>query len=269
MKLLLIRHGQSSNNVLTAAGHAFAGRSADPLLTALGRTQARRLAQAFADGLLPRPQVLLCSPMVRAVQTSVPVSEELDVPVELLTDAYEVGGLYGGPPSAPVAERGAGASALREVNERVVVPVDVDDDGWYDKGEYVEAPAQAQGRGFALFADLERRFHADDRVVGLICHEWIIQYLLRASMGAASVQGAPDPWVTMLNTATAHLETGLPAPEPYEGAGETVIHWINRFDHLPPDERTHWERPGRRRAGARLPPTSGRLGDHPVSIFIT
>ncbi|WP_316670204.1 histidine phosphatase family protein [uncultured Propionibacterium sp.] len=239
MKLLLIRHGQSSNNALAAAGHAFEGRSADPPLTDLGRTQAGRLAQAFADGLLPRPQVLLCSPMVRAVQTSVPVSEELDVPVELLTEAYEVGGLYDGVPDAPIAVRGAGAARLREVNRRVVVPVDMDDDGWYDKGEFVEAPAQAQDRGFALFADLERRFHGDERIVGLICHEWIIQYLLRASLDAAGAQGAPDPWVNLLNTATAYLETGLPAPEPYEGAGETVIHWINRFDHLHPRERTH------------------------------
>ncbi|RLP08542.1 histidine phosphatase family protein [Propionibacterium australiense] len=239
MKLLLIRHGQSSNNVLTAAGYAFEGRSADPLLTDLGRVQAGRLAQAFADGRLPRPQVLLCSPMVRAVQTSVPVSEELDVPVELVTDAYEVGGLYGGMPGAPIAVRGAGASRLREVNPRVVVPSDIGDDGWYDKGEFVEAPAQAQDRGFALFAELERRFRDDSRVIGLICHEWIIQYLLRASMSAAGVCGVPDPWIAMMNTATTYLETDLPAPEPYEGAGETVIHWINRFDHLRSEELSH------------------------------
>lgn len=238
MKLLLIRHGQSSNNVLTAAGHPFEGRSADPLLTELGHHQAQRLARAFAEEALPRPGVLLCSPMVRAVQTSVPISEELDLPVELVTEAYEVGGMFGGLPSAPTAQRGAGAEELRAVNRRVIVPADIDEDGWYDRGESVEAPSQAQGRGFSLFADLALRFHEDERVVGLICHEWIIQYLLRASMGAASVEGAPDPWVAILNTATSYLETDLPAPEPYEGAGETVIHWINRFDHLNPDERT-------------------------------
>jgi len=236
VKLLLIRHGQSSNNVLTAAGHPFEGRTADPSLTDLGRVQAARLAEAFADRRLPRPQVLLCSPMVRAVQTSVAISEELDVPVELITDAYEVGGLYGGLPAAPTAVRGAGAARLREVNPRVIVPSDIGEDGWYDKGEYVEAPAQAQGRGFALFADLDRRFYDDDRVIGLICHEWIIQYLLRASMSAAGARGVPDPWIAMMNTATTYLETDLPAPEPYEGAGETVIHWINRFDHLRPEE---------------------------------
>jgi broad specificity phosphatase PhoE len=76
--LWVVRHGQSAGNVArdeaTAAGLAriaLTGRDVDVPLSNLGRDQARALGRWFAsaheDG---RPEVMLSSPYVRAVQTA-------------------------------------------------------------------------------------------------------------------------------------------------------------------------------------------------------
>lgn len=77
-RLWVVRHGQSSGNVArdeaTAAGLAriaLQGRDVDVPLSALGREQAQALGRWFAeaheDG---RPEVILASPYVRAIQTA-------------------------------------------------------------------------------------------------------------------------------------------------------------------------------------------------------
>jgi ribonuclease H / adenosylcobalamin/alpha-ribazole phosphatase len=76
--LWVVRHGQSAGNVARdeadAAGHhriALSGRDVDVPLSELGREQARALGHWFAtaheDG---RPEIMLSSPYVRAVQTA-------------------------------------------------------------------------------------------------------------------------------------------------------------------------------------------------------
>lgn len=76
--LWLVRHGQSAGNVArdeaAANGHhhiALDHRDVDVPLSDLGREQARALGHWFADGQEGvRPQAILCSPYVRAVQTA-------------------------------------------------------------------------------------------------------------------------------------------------------------------------------------------------------
>lgn len=242
MKLLLIRHGQSSNNVLTAAGKPFEGRQADPFLTDLGKTQSKRLATAFAHDLLPRPDVLLCSPMQRAVQTAAPVADVLDLPIMINTLAYEVGGMFEGMPKEPGAAPGATASKLTSLSARVdlsdATNPPVTEDGWYTRGAVVETPTEAQERGEQLFEQLDSRYD-NDTLVALVCHEWIIQYLIRSSMWVSRADGAPDPWFVIFNTATTFLATSRPGPRPFEGTGTRIISWVNRHDHLSAEEITH------------------------------
>ena len=76
--LWVIRHGQSAGNVARDAAEAsgladiaIAGRDVDVPLSALGHRQAEALGQWFAE--MPadeRPQVVLCSPYLRARQTA-------------------------------------------------------------------------------------------------------------------------------------------------------------------------------------------------------
>jgi broad specificity phosphatase PhoE len=77
-QLIIVRHGQSAGNLARDAAHetfadriALTSRDADVPLSALGKEQARALGLWF--GNLPgreRPEVLLSSPYVRALQTA-------------------------------------------------------------------------------------------------------------------------------------------------------------------------------------------------------
>jgi len=76
--LWIVRHGQSAGNVAREAAEAarnawidIATRDMDTPLSALGERQARALGRWFGDMPAARkPNVVLCSPYVRAVQTS-------------------------------------------------------------------------------------------------------------------------------------------------------------------------------------------------------
>jgi broad specificity phosphatase PhoE len=86
--LWIVRHGQSAGNVARdlaeAAGHPFidiAERDIDTPLSELGRRQARALGQWFGE--LPRqrrPDVVLCSPYVRARETARLLLESSGIP---------------------------------------------------------------------------------------------------------------------------------------------------------------------------------------------
>ena len=73
-----MRHGQSAGNVARDAAHeavadriALSSRDADVPLSSLGREQAQALGLWFADRESDqRPEVLLCSPYLRALQTA-------------------------------------------------------------------------------------------------------------------------------------------------------------------------------------------------------
>jgi ribonuclease H / adenosylcobalamin/alpha-ribazole phosphatase len=76
--LYLVRHGQSAGNVARAAADAsgaerieLVGRDVDVPLSALGERQAVALGRWFAEGREEaRPEILLSSPYVRAIQTA-------------------------------------------------------------------------------------------------------------------------------------------------------------------------------------------------------
>ena len=92
--LWVVRHGQSAGNVARDAAEAaglpmieLAERDIDVPLSELGRTQAQALGQWF--GKLPKdqqPEVLLCSPYVRARQTAKLLLESAGIDVRLRID---------------------------------------------------------------------------------------------------------------------------------------------------------------------------------------
>jgi broad specificity phosphatase PhoE len=92
-KLWIVRHGQSAGNVAREAAEAasrhwieIATRDMDTPLSELGDRQARALGRWFGE--LPKeskPNVLLCSPYVRAVQTSRLLIDAAAIDVDALT----------------------------------------------------------------------------------------------------------------------------------------------------------------------------------------
>src|SRR6187399_1649696 len=106
MRLYLIRHGQSVNNLLWTETKSDQGRSHDPELTPIGHAQAQCVAEFLRDDLgkrLPlmgmdngdtRPTILYTSLMTRAVETGSVIARALNIPLVALAEAFEAGGLY-------------------------------------------------------------------------------------------------------------------------------------------------------------------------------
>jgi 2,3-bisphosphoglycerate-dependent phosphoglycerate mutase len=238
MRLLFIRHGQSTNNAAfeaasvppglppdaVAAEEPYADRVPDPALTALGGRQAEALAGALRSGRLPvRPTHLYASLTLRAVQTAWPLAEALGLPVVLHPQAHEVGGLHRREPSGErYAEPGF---SVRELQKWCPAAVPRTADGATDPDLDVpwhggfESLADALPRARGVLAGLRRAHRADD-VVALVTHQYFGQFLLADLLGLSG-----PPWRRFRIDNTAHVAVTADGPHP-------ILDWINRSDHL-------------------------------------
>ncbi len=235
MRLLLIRHGESQNNRIHADTGSWAGRTPDPELTGLGRRQAERLGQHFRAGHLTPPDVLLTSLMRRAVGTAAPIARALDLALEGDLLLHEVGGVFDaadeGPHVTGVPHLGSPASTLLELSPHLVLPGEVDEDGWHRRP--FEPPAAAWQRACEVADSLLERFGDSDITVGLVTHAWFSQYLLHALLGwQPGEDGRLSAWLVINNTGHTLLELH-PGPD-----WPPALVWLNRHDHLPEDEVT-------------------------------
>jgi len=83
MRLLLIRHGQTPDNVAGRLGTAHPG----PGLTALGRVQAAEIPDALADEPI---DALFASELVRTQHTAAPLAARLGLEVTVLPGIHEI-----------------------------------------------------------------------------------------------------------------------------------------------------------------------------------
>lgn len=108
MILYLIRHGET-----VTSGNTYAGRS-DVALTAHGHAQAHRLVQRFGQRPL---STVLCSPLVRAVDTARPIAQahglELQIDPALMEFDF---GIFEG------ADKGKLGLSLRKDHAEIPVP---------------------------------------------------------------------------------------------------------------------------------------------------
>ena len=220
MRFVLIRHGQSINNLLWAETGDSIGRHHDPALTPLGHQQAQLLGDALADDVLPwRITHLHCSLMTRAVQTAAPLAEALDLPLIGHPDAYETGGPFVEEVvGVRVPHRGATAAELRILSARLMLPESAGDDGWFP-GPYEDGQSLIMDRARRVVADLRAR-HGEDDVVALVIHGAFFQYLFQALLGIDSMRG----WITKHNTAMTLIDE--------TSAGISIAERIDWTPHL-------------------------------------
>jgi 2,3-bisphosphoglycerate-dependent phosphoglycerate mutase len=230
MRLYLFRHGQSQNNAAFAGapdGYRFGnpGRVPDPELTPLGHRQAAALADAIRTGRLPVSLTrLYSSRTLRAVQTAAHLADALDLPVVLREDTHEVGGIHRQDPATGTRHPQTGLSIrrLQDVCPRATAPAGIDPclpwHGGFESQD--DAPARAR----QLLDDLSATHGNSGDVVGLVAHQHFGQFVLAAVLGIA---GPPWPRFRIDNTAHVAIDLTRPTPE---------IHWVNRHDHLAPDD---------------------------------
>lgn len=226
MRFVLIRHGQSANNLLYERTGSSVGRHHDPELTALGQTQADRLARWLGSGGLPWTITgLYCSLMVRAVQTAAPVAAALDLPLQAHFEAFETGGLFVEDETGLRSPHpGAPVSRLRAVSPHLVVPELASEDGWYFAATELTHDAAAQ-RARRLIADLRDR-HDDQDVVAVIMHGAFFQHVFRALLGIEQMTG----WIINRNTSLTLIEDDATSQ-----GSTSVAHRIDWLPHLSDD----------------------------------
>lgn len=223
MRFVLIRHGQSGNNLIYAQTAGEAGRHPDTHLTELGHTQARLLAGSVADGVLPwHITHLYCSLMRRAIQTAAPLADTLDLDLNGHPELFECGAPYDiDSDGNRVAHPGSGRSELQDLSGRLRLPEVAGHDGWWG-GPYEAEEQSWADRANRVIAGM-RAAHRDDDVVALVTHAYFTQFLLRSLLGIGSMGG----WFNIKNTAISLIrdETGC-------WAGTTTADRINWLPHL-------------------------------------
>lgn len=223
MRFVLIRHGQSSNNLLWEQTGASMGRHHDSPLTDLGHLQAQRLAETVAAGALPWSITQLHSSlMTRAIQTAAPLAEALDLPLHGHLEAHELGGVFTEDEAGVRTVHPGGTSTeLMELTARLVLP-GIGADGWFT-GPVEDDPVASAERALRVVADLRER-HDEDDVVALVMHGAFFQHLFRALLGIETMSG----WVVKHNTAIS-----LFADEP--GLDSVTAHALDWMPHLTSD----------------------------------
>ncbi|CAE7231638.1 unnamed protein product [Symbiodinium necroappetens] len=240
MHLLLIRHGQSKNNVLEAehgAGSEFNNkRSIDPPLSDLGILQAELLGKRLGAQLRSSRKrlKLMCSSMTRALQTIEPLAKELQLPVTVHPDVHEVKGFYNRSGEGPVC--GSGKQAI----ERQFPGFDA---SLIQNGQGPETIAEAAARGARLVKMLKSfaKSGHDEDILVIVSHNdllGLLGRLLLVPSGAALDVAATEPeqlfnesYWPMNNTGISHFVLGLRPPAGAYQVDVYLLYW-NRSDHM-------------------------------------
>lgn len=251
MHVLLVRHGQSSNNALEAtygSGKVYQeGRCMDPGLSQLGALQAQLLAQHLGAQLrASRSRVrVLCSSMKRALHTAIPLAQNLDLQLEVRPELHEVKGFFD---YAGRHMRGPSRAELLQTCPTCnadAIPKD---------GQGDETPDEAVARAWTM-VQLLRNWAAeseeadsqapDEKVVVIVAHNdfmgLLCRLLLTPSAKLSSAKTAnglhEESYWPMNNTGVSHIILGVRPPPSAYPADAYLVYW-NRSDHLSEDLRS-------------------------------
>jgi broad specificity phosphatase PhoE len=241
--VLLIRHGQSANNMLAEThGHDYAtymaGRVPEPPLSEIGHRQAELLAQqldAAAQAFTPTQRLawvtkehpierVYVSPMLRAMQTARPISRVLGVTPQVWIDIHEHGGVFTGNPELGdvVGYPGLTRAEMAAQFPDYIVAEGVSDGGWWHGGYeemdvcYSRARRVAE-RLYALYEELE------GKTIALVTHGTFLDALMHALFVPNEAYGNRVHF-SHLNTAISRVDFGK--------GRRLALRYLNRVDHL-------------------------------------
>mmetsp|Transcript_40808 Transcript_40808/g.130265 ORF Transcript_40808/g.130265 Transcript_40808/m.130265 type:complete len:333 (-) Transcript_40808:141-1139(-) len=166
---------QSENNVLADLSCQNPERSPDPGLTEIGLKQVEKVCERLASGVDGGIWRIYSSPMTRTLLTAAPLSKALGVPVRVRTDIFEQGGVFRGGREvasltrAAESERGLGSVQMAELCEgaELLLPDEVREDGWWDRGYETLDKTIERARGVARWLwELAEEWAADPEAEG-------------------------------------------------------------------------------------------------------
>jgi 2,3-bisphosphoglycerate-dependent phosphoglycerate mutase len=216
MRIYYIRHAQSSNNALQQETNSRIGRHFDPELTTIGRQQAEVLANFLLDNQDDfHIDVIYSSLMQRAIQTALPLSRNLKLPLNGFLDIHESGGVYldDEETNQPVGIPGFTPAELQSKYPELILPF--------------ETVSERVERARRLISDLTSKHGDRNQVIALISHQGFFNHFF---FGLLHQERPPHFWFTLNNVSITCLDI----------TGEDVnAVYINRLSHLR-DELVTW-----------------------------
>jgi len=214
LELYLIRHAQSTNQTLEDRDDIVF----DPRLTDLGECQAVLLAEyftadkervRFAESGIDR---LVCSPMWRALQTTHPLAEALNLTPEVWVEVHEQ-------VLTTDVHPGAARDEILSAFPGYRLPDQITDHGWWQQGS--EEASAVMERAIRVAADLWQQV-PNDESLAIVSHVRFIDSLLKALLNQLP---SKERWFHHGNTGVSRVALSERGIE---------IRYINRIAHLPP-----------------------------------
>ena len=187
LRLILIRHGESANNVEHEISREqyLANRQPDPPLTATGQEQALETGEYLAskqNALLFPIHRLYVSPLRRTLMTAQPIAKALQLQPIVWTDIFEVGGVYeNGGMGKPGMTRTEMLTAFPDYH---VPQQHVTEKGWYNVAMGKETREQGRQRIVKVFETLQQQAKdaTQDTTIALVVHGDFIDFVVQTAM---------------------------------------------------------------------------------------
>ena len=241
MKLYLIRHAESANNVLYDGTDDSDARYPDPEITDIGHQQGRRLAEFLAHPESePRQHPfrdgddrafgfthLYCSLMTRSILTAQYIADACNLRLEAHPELFELGGIYEMDDSgARVGLPGPNRAYFEDRFPELELPDSLGEQGWWNRpAETDELFVQRTRTALQNVIDQ----HAEsEHCVGLVVHGDFIDQAINELMG---VERRRDNYRTDWVANWACHNTSISRIDVH--AGSRTVVYLNRLDHLP------------------------------------
>ncbi len=243
MKLFIIRHAQSANNVLAEAisyNDYMSQRVPEPPITELGFQQAELVARHIVnEGQISEDQAngehvvvgngygftrLLVSPMLRTLQTAWPLSQALGLAPEVWVTIHEQGGMFAGNPHQGEVTNFPGLTRSEMLTSfpGVQLPSEVTEQGWWFGG--YEEMATCVARAVQAAQTLRQWAPTmPDARIALVSHGTFADALIKA---LCQLPNEHPIYFSHYNTAITRLDF---LPEGY-----LALRYTNRTQHLKP-----------------------------------
>ncbi len=241
MHLYIIRHAQSRNNASWLATGSSRYRDSDPELTEVGLQQREYLAkflkgmQVQFDALGRDPHNLTgfkithlyCSLMVRSIQTALPVSKALGIPLVAWRDIHETGGIVSGDgENEPyVGLPGKPRSFFSEHYPELIIPDEFGEEGWWNRP--FEEIEERRERAKRVVTRLFEEHGGTEDGVAIITHGAFTNFFIREIIKLEE----RTVWFAMSNTAVTRIDFQKDQWGNMEWM--PVIDYTNRLDFLP------------------------------------
>ena len=241
MQLYLVRHGQSTNNVIYAKTGSYEGRVPDPELTDLGLRQAKAVGKLLSKNAPATAEErfldwgnvmgfslthIYTSLMVRAVSTAQEIADATCITPQAMCELHENGGVieYSRADKSWKGLPGNNRSFFENRFPNLLLPDDWHKGGWYEAP--FEEPHLRSERAASVIAQIvDKHIDTDDAVLCVThagFHDHLIKIILRLRHDGTLL-------FPMNNCAITRIDWNQ---------GQPCLVYLNRICHLSLDEVT-------------------------------